>query len=343
MICISDVSKMIRLLSTLENACDRKTFFDLLVDGFKDLLNITSALFLPYDQTKEIWSSEDALVYGLSSEILFEYLTRIHLMDPFVTSGWVKRNESRVALYVDFVSEEEFSRSEFAHEFLSRVPIRYGLCLKMMVQENLLGILELYRKQEIGNFGEREREIVDVLANPIASLLHRRLLLSHSDSSVELGIGFLVLGETGEILWSNQRGRRVIEDIHLKSLQEFMLGGHPRMIRSGGLSFRVRNIPMKTESTKFLKSGVTGQTGREVRILAFEPLMKGLQKKPPLESSGLTPKQKEIVIRVIDGNTNREIAKDLAISEQTVKDHLHDIFIKLGIRSRNELTIFFRL
>ena len=117
---------MIRLLSTLEKACDRKTFFDLLVDGFEDLLNITSALFLAYDQTKEIWSSEGALVYGLSSEILFDYLTRIHLMDPFVTSGWVKRNESRGALYVDFVSEEEFSRSEFAHEFLSRVPIRYG-------------------------------------------------------------------------------------------------------------------------------------------------------------------------------------------------------------------------
>ena len=333
---------MIRLLSTLEKACDRKTFFDRLAVGFEDLLNITSALFLPYDQEHESWCTKDALVYGLSSETLIDYLTRTHLMDPFITSGWVKQNDSRVAVYEDFIREDEFSQSAFFLEFLSRIPLQYGLCVKVRSQEKLLGILELYRKQETRNFGEREREIAEVLSVPIASLLHRQRLQSQPDISVETGIGFLVLGETGEVLWSNQRGRQVLEDIPLKSLQEFILGQHPRMIRSGGLSFRVRNTPMKTESTMFLKNGLTGLTEREVWILSFEPVIKGVKEKPFLDCCGLTSKQKEIVLRVIDGDSNREIAMDLGIKEQTVKDHLYDIFTKFGIRSRNELTIFFR-
>ena len=333
---------MIRLLSTLEKACDRKTFFDLLANGFEDLLNITSALFLPYDQTQECWCTEGALVTGLSSETLFDYLTRNHLMDPFITSGWVTQNNSCVAVYEEVVGDEEFSRSEFFLEFLSRIPLRYSLCIKVMAQEKLLGILELYRKQEIGNFGEREREIADVLSVPVASLLHRQHFLSQPESSIESGIGFLVLVETGEVLWSNQRGRQVLEDISLKNLQAFILGQHPRIIRSGGLSFRIRNTPMKTESTMFLKNVLTGLTEREVWILSFEPVIKGMKGKPLLDCCGLTSKQKEIVLRVIDGHSNREIAMDLGIKEQTVKDHLYDIFTKFGIRSRNELTIFFR-
>ncbi len=342
MICISDVSKMIRLLSTLEKACDRKTFLDLLVVGFEDLLNITSALFLPYDQTKENWSTEGALAYGLSSEILVDYLTRIHRMDPFITSGWVNQNKPRVAITEDFVREETFPQSEFFLEFLSRIPLRYSLYLKVMAQEKLLGILELYRKQETGNFGEREREIAEVLSIPIASLLHRQHLLSQPNPTVESGTGFLVLGEAGEILWSNQQGRRVLEGTPLQSLQELMIGSSPRMIRSGERVFRVRAIPMKPESPLFLNNGLTGQTKRGVRILSFEPVVKGLKEKTSIDFSGLTPKQKDIVLRVMAGDSNREIAGDLGINEQTVKDHLYDIFTKFGLRNRTELMIFFR-
>lgn len=343
MICLSDVSRIIRLLGTLENTRDLETFFGVLVAGFEDLLNITSAVFIPYDQSQEIWCLDDALVHGHSSEILSDCTTRTHSMDPFVMSDWIKRNESRVALYEDFVGEEEYSRSDFFRNFSSRIPIRYCLCLRIQAQDAFMGLLGLHRKMESGNFGGRECEIADVLSVPISSLLHRMQLLAHPDHSHVSEIGFLVVGENGEILWSNQSGRRAIKDIPAKSIQDWGIGRHPRLVRSGGLTFRVRNVPMNAELTLFLKNGLTGQTGKEVRILSFEPVLKEPQEKPLLDCSGLTPKHKGIVIRVINGYTNREIARDLGIGEQTVKDHLHDIFSKLGIRSRNELTIFFRL
>ena len=40
------------------------------------------------------------------------------------------------------------------------------------------------------------------------------------------------------------------------------------------------------------------------------------------------------------GNSNREIGESLSISEQTVKNHLHNIFDKLGVSDRLELALY---
>ena len=55
---------------------------------------------------------------------------------------------------------------------------------------------------------------------------------------------------------------------------------------------------------------------------------------------GLTPREVEIVRKVVGGYTNKEIADQLAIGENTVKSHLTHIFNKLGASSRIELALF---
>jgi DNA-binding NarL/FixJ family response regulator len=54
----------------------------------------------------------------------------------------------------------------------------------------------------------------------------------------------------------------------------------------------------------------------------------------------LTPREREIIRAVALGLRNAEVAKKLFISEQTVKTHLNNIFQKLGIRDRVELTLY---
>ncbi len=51
----------------------------------------------------------------------------------------------------------------------------------------------------------------------------------------------------------------------------------------------------------------------------------------------LTPRQKEITILSAVGKSNRDIAKELFISSNTVKDHLKDIFNIIDIHHRSEL------
>jgi DNA-binding NarL/FixJ family response regulator len=56
--------------------------------------------------------------------------------------------------------------------------------------------------------------------------------------------------------------------------------------------------------------------------------------------SPLSPREKEIVRNVALGMRNAEVAKRLFISEQTVKTHLNNVFQKLGIQDRVELTVY---
>jgi two-component system, NarL family, nitrate/nitrite response regulator NarL len=62
----------------------------------------------------------------------------------------------------------------------------------------------------------------------------------------------------------------------------------------------------------------------------------GQRREKPL----LSEREKEIVQLVAQGFRNREIGEKLFISEQTVKNHLHNIFDKLGVSDRLELALY---
>jgi two-component system, NarL family, nitrate/nitrite response regulator NarL len=55
---------------------------------------------------------------------------------------------------------------------------------------------------------------------------------------------------------------------------------------------------------------------------------------------GLTKREMQILAQAVAGKTNREIAKRISISEETVKHHLTNIFDKVGVCNRLELALF---
>jgi two-component system nitrate/nitrite response regulator NarL len=60
----------------------------------------------------------------------------------------------------------------------------------------------------------------------------------------------------------------------------------------------------------------------------------------PEDLCGLTPREREIAALVGQGYKYREIAEMLSISEQTVKNHLRNMFHKLGVSDRLQLALF---
>jgi DNA-binding NarL/FixJ family response regulator len=57
-------------------------------------------------------------------------------------------------------------------------------------------------------------------------------------------------------------------------------------------------------------------------------------------NSLLTPREEQVVALVAEGLGNRQIARDLNLSEHTVKKYLFKIFEKLGVSSRVELVLY---
>ena len=64
-----------------------------------------------------------------------------------------------------------------------------------------------------------------------------------------------------------------------------------------------------------------------------------LNRETAVQDAALTPRELDIVRMVGEGLRNRAIAARLSISEGTVKVHLHNIYEKLGVDGRLELTL----
>jgi two-component system, NarL family, nitrate/nitrite response regulator NarL len=61
---------------------------------------------------------------------------------------------------------------------------------------------------------------------------------------------------------------------------------------------------------------------------------------PARRNYNLTPREMQVIARVVAGCPNKEIAQQFSISENTVKHHLSNIFDTLGVSNRVELALF---
>jgi two-component system nitrate/nitrite response regulator NarL len=82
--------------------------------------------------------------------------------------------------------------------------------------------------------------------------------------------------------------------------------------------------------------------GREAVSGLVEALRRVTQsgQRPRLPRASLTPRERDVIREVTEGATNKDIAAKFALSEQTIKNHLSNIFDKLGVSSRLELALY---
>jgi two-component system, NarL family, nitrate/nitrite response regulator NarL len=107
-----------------------------------------------------------------------------------------------------------------------------------------------------------------------------------------------------------------------------------------------RGIVLKQSASDLLVKSIHRVYGGEIwldnRMTA--EVMKAFSKSsdggPRRDKPLLSEREKEIVQLVAQGYRNKEIGEKLFISEQTVKNHLHNIFDKLGVSDRLELALY---
>ncbi|MBV9282711.1 MAG: response regulator transcription factor [Chloroflexi bacterium] len=57
------------------------------------------------------------------------------------------------------------------------------------------------------------------------------------------------------------------------------------------------------------------------------------------DQTGLAPRQRELLVGIVQGKSNQEIATDLSLTEKTVKNYMRDLFSVLGARNRTEAAV----
>ncbi|HEY6074727.1 MAG TPA: response regulator transcription factor [Anaerolineales bacterium] len=88
------------------------------------------------------------------------------------------------------------------------------------------------------------------------------------------------------------------------------------------------------EAIRGVARGETGWVSRKVAAKLSQILQREKE-----GNSELTPREMDVLKRVVEGKTNGEIGVILGISEKTIEKHLDTIFRKLGVTSRVQAAV----
>ena len=160
-----------------------------------------------------------------------------------------------------------------------------------------------------------------------------------------VGIPSYVLDTTGIVRWINAAAERLVGDVRGRHFTSVVAPEDSRRAREL-FSRKVLGSSPATDATSVLVS--TG--GRRVAVeISAVPLLNGdrvvgvfglfeghLEDAPTLPPPHLTPRQVEVLRLLEQGRSTKQIAAELHLSTETVRNHVRRLFRSLGVNSRLE-------
>ena len=193
-------------------------------------------------------------------------------------------------------------------------------------RDSLCKMLALESDFEIVGQAANGREVVDLVAGQDPDIVLLDLRMPGLD-------GLEALRQ----LRSKKSNAKVIvltavddEDMYVQAVRN---GASGVVVKQTATELLIKSIRKVHEGEIWLDSKTTAAVVRAFtaarQVLPFD--------RRPLR---LSNREREISGLVVQGFSNKEIAERLFIGEQTVKNHLHNIFEKLGVSNRLELALY---
>jgi DNA-binding NarL/FixJ family response regulator len=115
-------------------------------------------------------------------------------------------------------------------------------------------------------------------------------------------------------------------------------------IKAGASGYLLKEIPIE-EVADAIRSVWAGQSRISPSMASkllneFSAMAKGGEDRSQVPTPRLTDREMEVLQLVAKGLNNRDIAKQLYISENTVKNHIRNILEKLHLHSRMEAVVY---
>jgi PAS domain S-box-containing protein len=160
-----------------------------------------------------------------------------------------------------------------------------------------------------------------------------------------VGVPSYVLDTTGIVRWINPAAERLLGDVRGRHFTSVVAPEDGRRAREL-FAQKVLGTTAATEATGSLVSAKGGRVGVE---LSAVPLLNGgrvvgvfglLEERPtdalPTAHPHLTPRQVEVLRLLEQGRSTKQIAAELHLSTETVRNHIRRLFRALGVNSRLE-------
>jgi NarL family two-component system response regulator LiaR len=106
-------------------------------------------------------------------------------------------------------------------------------------------------------------------------------------------------------------------------------------VRAGAIGYLLKNTG-SDELCRAIKAAAEGQV--QLAPEAAARLMREVS--APTDLQALTERETDVLKLIARGMANRQIARSLYIGEKTVKTHVSNILLKLGVNSRTQAALF---
>ena len=107
----------------------------------------------------------------------------------------------------------------------------------------------------------------------------------------------------------------------------------PMVVLTASSASDYEDLSLEAGADAFIeKSAGATEIGNVLRLFLSAELMTGV----PVTAGKLSKRQKQLLILLDKGQSNRDIAETLQISEHTVKVHLWRLFRRLDVKSRSQ-------
>jgi NarL family two-component system response regulator LiaR len=106
-------------------------------------------------------------------------------------------------------------------------------------------------------------------------------------------------------------------------------------VRAGAIGYLLKNTG-SDELCRAIKAAAEGQV--QLAPEAAARLMREVS--APKDPQALTERETDVLKLIARGMANRQIARSLYIGEKTVKTHVSNILLKLGVNSRTQAALF---
>ncbi len=105
-------------------------------------------------------------------------------------------------------------------------------------------------------------------------------------------------------------------------------------VRAGAIGYLLKDT-RSDELCRAIKSAAAGQVQLAPQAAVF--LMREVR--APEAPESLTEREKEVLVELAAGKSNKEIAAALSLGDKTVKTHVSNILSKLGVQSRTQAAL----
>lgn len=292
---------------------------------------------IPFDSAAFFMVNPDSscfmepLLLGVDHKWFEQYQLYYEQKDEYKATVFSKPSIPATDRSSDYMNYKIWSRNEHRADFLLAQDIYHLACMQVIRKDQVVGEISLHRRPGSEDFSDHDMLILEMLHT------HINRVFSH----------FISYPVHPAVSSLNKDDKNCKMPIFWFDYHYNLIGANPSgqlLLSKSGLSRQdIYNCLQEicrqndTDSQGVIKGTLhtpPSGAGNIVALVAPEPSPVNRHK---MKALGLSRRETDIIFLVAQGKTNKEISRELLISENTVKTYIKRLFAKCNVSSRTEL------